>query len=114
MFENIKYTSNGYDYLINGDAPDLVDDLAHKVLFSIENITTKATFSYNIGISHQLWDSHWNIHPNAEPQINTLKEIYLEKVKRLIDSKKEEYIDVTLTPLNTPTNIDEALKSFKH
>jgi hypothetical protein len=39
--------------------------------------------------------------------------MYLEKVKRLIDAQKEEYTDLTMTPLNTPKDLDEALQSIK-
>lgn len=114
MYENIEYKSkNGYTYIINGDSPDLFDDFSHKVMLSVENKTQNNTFTYYISISHPLWEMHWKVDPNSEETINTIKEIFLEKAKRLIDSGKEEYLDVTMTPLNTPKELKEALESLK-
>jgi hypothetical protein len=111
MFDNIEYNTGGKQYVINGDAPDLIDDLSHKVLFSIEDVKENKTFSYNLGIAHQLW-SAWNIDPNNEEQLAKVKQIYLEKAKRFIDSGKEEYLDITLTPVNTSKDLDEALNAL--
>lgn len=114
MYENIEYKAkNGNIYIINGDSPDLFDDFSHKVMLSIENKTQKNTFTYYISISHPLWEMHWKIDPESEETVNKIKEIYLEKAKRLIDSGKEEYLDVTMTPINVPKELDEALESLK-
>ncbi|MEW5821979.1 MAG: hypothetical protein AB1782_17425 [Cyanobacteriota bacterium] len=114
MYDNIKYTSiNGQEYVINGDAPDFFEDFSHKVLFSIENTSKKMSFSYYVGVAHQLWEFCWKVTPENEELIAKVKEIYLEKAKRLIDSGKEEYLDVTLTAANTPSNIDKALEKLK-
>jgi hypothetical protein len=112
MFENIEYQAHGATYIISGSSPDLFEDFSHKLLFSIENKTQNKTFSYNIGIAHQLW-ALWQISESNEEKLSKVKEMYLEKVKRLIDAQKEEYTDLTMTPLNTPKDLDEALQSIK-
>lgn len=114
MYENIKYTSKqGEDFVLNGDSPDFLEDFSHKVLFSIENVTSKQTFSYYISIAHPLWEFSWQITPDNEQKVAKVKEIYLEKAKRLIDSGKHEFLEITLTPVNTSKNLDEALKNLK-
>ncbi|MGD9581079.1 MAG: hypothetical protein AB7V50_06880 [Vampirovibrionia bacterium] len=114
MYENIEYkASNGKTYIINGDAPDLFDDFSHKVMLSIENKTNNNSFTYYISVSHPLWEMNWKINPESEELTNSVKEFFLEKAKRLIDSGKEEYLDVTMTPLNTPKDLTEAIEALK-
>lgn len=112
MFENVVYKANNNEYILNGDSPDYLTEFSHKVLFSIENKTINTTFSYNIGISHPLWAGFWKIDSSNAEQIEKVKNIYLEKAKRLIDAQKEEYTDITLTPLNMPKDLDEAINSL--
>lgn len=114
MYDNISYTAkNGNEYIINGDSPDFLEDFSHKVLFSIENKAKSSSFSYFIGIAHQLWEFNWKVNPQSKELMEKVKAIYLEKAKRLIDEGKEEYLDITMTPLNTPKTIDETLKALK-
>lgn len=114
MLINIEYTSaNGDKYIINGGAPDLFDDLSHRGMFSIEKPADNITFTYHIGISHQLWEACWNLKKGSVLDEEKVKDVYIEKIKRLIDAGKEEYIDVTLTPVNTPKSIKDAIEKLK-
>lgn len=114
MFNNVKYKAiNGNEYIINGDPSDIINDLSHKVLFSIQKVNSNLTFSYNISISNNLWEYCWKIAPNSESQLIKVKEIYLEKAKRLLDSDIDEYTEITLTPVNTPDNLNEAVSRLK-
>lgn len=114
MYDNIEYvTKDGEKFVLNGDSPDFLEDFSHKVLFSIEKLSENQTFSYYISIAHSLWEFNWLITPEDEQKVAKVKQIYLEKAKRLIDSGKHEFMEITLTPANTSIKLDEALEKLK-
>ena len=112
MFDQIIYTANGNEYIINGDAPDLSNEFVHEVLFSIENKTKNSSFSYHIEIDPMLWKMYWKVDPQNEEHIDKICNLLLEKAKAFINKGHEEYLEVTLTALNTSKNLDEALTTI--
>lgn len=110
LFKDVHYTATtGKEYIINGGTDDFIEELSHKILFSIETSDKTKSFSYQVGIAHALWSNSWNITPENKDQIEKVKSLYIEKAKRLLDANKEEFIDITLTAVNTSSTLDDAV-----
>ena len=110
MVENLKFkANNGDEYILNGDFSTFTEDFSHKVMFSIENTTRNNTFTYYISISHQLWAATWKVDEESEETLKKVQQVYLNKAKSLIEQGKEEFLEMTMTPLNSPKELEEAL-----